>query len=182
MFLHTASAPSVASPARPAFAPSLSAPVFALGARAPLPLCGARPAANADAYVVGRPRGPVAMAKRPQGKRRSGSGASSDSNRAASTENKTTEVGPDGEPVEDRVTTIELDGIVTESLPSAMFRVELENGVNVRGHISGKIRKNYIRILVGDKVRCELSPYDLTKGRIICTFPYICFSSTQGIL
>ncbi|CDF35996.1 Translation initiation factor IF1, Rhodoplastic [Chondrus crispus] len=67
-------------------------------------------------------------------------------------------------------TTIEIDGIVTESLPSAVFTVQLENDAVVRGHISGKIRKNYIKILVGDKVRCELSPYDLTKGRI--TFRY----------
>lgn len=65
---------------------------------------------------------------------------------------------------------IEIDGTVIESLPSAMFRVELENGAVVLGHISGKIRKNYIRIIVGDKVKCELSPYDLTKGRITCTF------------
>lgn len=66
-------------------------------------------------------------------------------------------------------TTIEIDGIVTESLPSANFLVELENKHVVHAHISGKIRKNYIRILVGDKVKCELSPYDLTKGRITCT-------------
>lgn len=65
-------------------------------------------------------------------------------------------------------TTIEIDGTVLESLPSAVFKVELENKAIVLGHISGKIRKNYIRILVGDKVRCELSPYDLTKGRIVC--------------
>lgn len=64
-------------------------------------------------------------------------------------------------------TTIEIDGVVTESLPSATFRVELENKALILGHISGKIRKNYIKILVGDRVRCELSPYDLTKGRII---------------
>lgn len=63
-------------------------------------------------------------------------------------------------------TTIEIDGTVTESLPSANFKVELENGVEIQAHISGKIRKNYIRILVGDKVKCELSPYDLSKGRI----------------
>ncbi len=66
-------------------------------------------------------------------------------------------------------TVIEVDGVVLESLPSAVFKVELENGAIVLGHISGKIRKNYIKILVGDKVRCELSPYDLTKGRITCT-------------
>lgn len=67
-------------------------------------------------------------------------------------------------------TVIELDGVVTESLPSAVFKVQLENDAIILGHISGKIRKNYIKILVGDKVRCELSPYDLTKGRI--TFRY----------
>lgn len=67
-------------------------------------------------------------------------------------------------------TAIALDGVVTESLPSATFRVELENGVTIIGHISGKIRKNFIKILVGDRVRCELSPYDLSKGRITCTF------------
>lgn len=71
-------------------------------------------------------------------------------------------------------TTIEIDGIVTESLPSAYFRVELENKVTVLAHISGKIRKNFIKILVGDRVRCELSPYDLTKGRIVCAL--LCFS------
>mmetsp|Transcript_42182 Transcript_42182/g.164847 ORF Transcript_42182/g.164847 Transcript_42182/m.164847 type:complete len:115 (-) Transcript_42182:42-386(-) len=61
---------------------------------------------------------------------------------------------------------IEMEGVVTESLPNAMFRVELENGQTVLTHISGKIRKNFIRILVGDKVQVEISPYDLTKGRI----------------
>ncbi len=61
---------------------------------------------------------------------------------------------------------IELEGTVHESLPNAMFRVELENGVEVLAHISGKIRKNFIRILPGDTVRVELSPYDLTRGRI----------------
>jgi translation initiation factor IF-1 len=55
---------------------------------------------------------------------------------------------------------IEVDGVVTETLPNAMFRV-------ITAHISGKIRKNYIRILTGDKVKCEMTPYDLTKGRII---------------
>lgn len=71
---------------------------------------------------------------------------------------------------------IEIDGTVIESLPSAMFKVELENEAVVIGHISGKIRKNYIRIVVGDKVKVELSPYDLTKGRITCTFTFCsCF-------
>ena len=62
---------------------------------------------------------------------------------------------------------IELEGKVIEPLPNAMFKVELENGHQVLAHISGKLRMNYIRILPGDKVTIELSPYDLTKGRII---------------
>ena len=62
---------------------------------------------------------------------------------------------------------IELEGIVTEKLPNTMFKVKLENGVIVLAHISGKLRQNFIRILPGDKVTLELSPYDLTKGRII---------------
>jgi translation initiation factor IF-1 len=61
---------------------------------------------------------------------------------------------------------IVIDGIVQETLPNAMFRVELENGHNVLAHISGKMRMHYIRILPGDKVTVELSPYDLSKGRI----------------
>jgi translation initiation factor IF-1 len=59
-----------------------------------------------------------------------------------------------------------VDGVVMEPLPNAMFRVELENGHKVLAHISGKMRMHYIRILPGDKVTVELSPYDLTKGRI----------------
>ena len=61
---------------------------------------------------------------------------------------------------------IEVDGVVQEALPNAMFRVELENGHEITAHISGKMRMHYIRILPGDKVRVEMSPYDLTKGRI----------------
>ncbi|OGC11495.1 translation initiation factor IF-1 [candidate division WOR-1 bacterium RIFOXYA12_FULL_52_29] len=61
---------------------------------------------------------------------------------------------------------IELEGEVTEALPSALFRVKIETGQLILAHVSGKIRKNYIRILPGDKVRIELSPYDLTRGRI----------------
>ena len=61
---------------------------------------------------------------------------------------------------------IEIEGIVVEKLPNAMFKVELENGHQVLAHISGKLRKNFIRILPGDKVAMEMSPYDLTKGRI----------------
>ena len=61
---------------------------------------------------------------------------------------------------------IEIEGIVVEKLPNAMFKVELENGHQVLAHISGKLRKNFIHILPGDKVTMEMSPYDLTKGRI----------------
>ena len=61
---------------------------------------------------------------------------------------------------------IEIEGIVVEKLPNAMFKVELENGHQVLAHISGKLRKNFIRILPGDKVTMDMSPYDLTKGRI----------------
>ncbi|MCI7275601.1 MAG: translation initiation factor IF-1 [Lachnospiraceae bacterium] len=62
---------------------------------------------------------------------------------------------------------IEIEGKVVEKLPNAMFKVELENGHIVLAHISGKLRMNYIRILPGDKVTLEMSPYDLSKGRII---------------
>jgi translation initiation factor IF-1 len=61
---------------------------------------------------------------------------------------------------------IEVDGTITEALSNAMFRVELESGHVITAHISGKMRMNYIKILPGDKVRVEISPYDLTKGRI----------------
>ena len=61
---------------------------------------------------------------------------------------------------------IEMEGTVVETLPNTMFRVELENGHVVTAHISGKMRKNYIRILTGDKVTVQLTPYDLSKGRI----------------
>jgi translation initiation factor IF-1 len=65
---------------------------------------------------------------------------------------------------------IEVEGVVLESLPNAMFRVELPNGHRVLAHISGKIRKHYIRILLGDRVLIELSPYDLGRGRITYRF------------
>lgn len=61
---------------------------------------------------------------------------------------------------------IEMEGKIIETLPNTMFRVELENGHIVTAHISGKMRKHYIRILTGDKVKVEMTPYDLTKGRI----------------
>ena len=62
---------------------------------------------------------------------------------------------------------IEMQGTILETLPNTMFRVELENGHVVIAHISGKMRKNYIRILTGDKVTVALTPYDLSKGRIV---------------
>jgi len=65
---------------------------------------------------------------------------------------------------------IEQDGIITEALSNAMFRVELENGHVITAHISGKMRMHYIKLLPGDKVKVEMSPYDLSKGRI--TFRY----------
>ena len=66
--------------------------------------------------------------------------------------------------------TIEVEGVVVESLPNAMFRVELPNGHKVLAHVSGKIRVHYIRILPGDRVLIELSPYDLSRGRITYRF------------
>lgn len=62
---------------------------------------------------------------------------------------------------------ITVEGVVTQALPNVMFRVDLENGANILCVASGKMRLNYIKILEGDKVRVEISPYDLTKGRII---------------
>ena len=65
---------------------------------------------------------------------------------------------------------IEVEGVVMESLPNAQFKVQLDTGQQILAHISGKIRKRYIRVLIGDKVKLELSPYDLNRGRI--TFRY----------
>jgi translation initiation factor IF-1 len=62
---------------------------------------------------------------------------------------------------------LQVEGAIVEALPNTMFRVDLDNGHRVLGHISGKMRKHYIRILPGDRVTVELSPYDLTRGRII---------------
>ena len=62
---------------------------------------------------------------------------------------------------------VEIEGVVVEKLPNAMFQVELENGHRVLAHLSGKLKMNFIRILPGDKVTLELSPYDLTHGRIV---------------
>ena len=68
---------------------------------------------------------------------------------------------------------IEQDGSIVEALSNAMFRVELENGHEIIAHISGKMRMNYIKILPGDKVKVEMSPYDLTKGRITYRYKYL---------
>ena len=65
---------------------------------------------------------------------------------------------------------IEIEGTINETLPNAMFKVELENGHEILAHVSGKIRMHYIRILPGDRVTVEMSPYDLTKGRITYRF------------
>ena len=62
---------------------------------------------------------------------------------------------------------IEMEGVILETLPNAMFRVQLENGHKMLAHISGKMRKNFIKILTGDRVSVELSPYDLNRGRIV---------------
>jgi translation initiation factor IF-1 len=62
---------------------------------------------------------------------------------------------------------IQMEGTITDTLPNTTFKVELENGHTVIAHISGRMRKNYIRILTGDKVTVELTPYDLSKGRIV---------------
>jgi translation initiation factor IF-1 len=114
------------------------------------------------AATISQAEAPLTMMAGNRSKRGGGGGGGGNKKAAAAKEARQEEE-PDA-----MATTIELDGIVTESLPSATFMVELENKVVILGHISGKIRKNYIRILVGDKVRCELSPYDLSKGRITC--------------
>ena len=74
---------------------------------------------------------------------------------------------------------IEVEGTVTEALPNTQFRVELDNGHKVLAHISGKMRMNYIRILPGDRVKVELSPYDLSRGRITYRFTYRFLSSLE---
>ena len=73
----------------------------------------------------------------------------------------------DGEEQEGKEKGIEVEGVVAENLPNAMFRVALQSGHEILAHVSGKIRMNFIRILPGDKVLVELSPYDLTRGRIL---------------
>lgn len=66
-----------------------------------------------------------------------------------------------------KIQPLTVEGVVTEALPNAMFRVELDNGVNILCMASGKMRKNYIKIIVGDRVKVEMTPYDLTRGRIV---------------
>lgn len=76
---------------------------------------------------------------------------------------------------------IEQDGVIVEALSNAMFRVELENGHEITAHISGKMRMHYIKILPGDKVRVEMSPYDLSKGRIVFRYKKIRYESKSII-
>jgi len=71
------------------------------------------------------------------------------------------------EPKQKKKDVIEVEGTVVEALPNAMFRVELDTGHKVLAHLSGKMRIHYIRVLLGDRVKVELSPYDLTRGRIV---------------
>jgi translation initiation factor IF-1 len=75
---------------------------------------------------------------------------------------------------------IEMEGEITEALPNTMFRVKLDNGHDVLGHISGKMRRHYIRILPGDRVKIELSPYDLDRGRITYRYKKAAASSTTS--
>jgi translation initiation factor IF-1 len=75
---------------------------------------------------------------------------------------------------------IEIEGIVAEALPNAMFQVELPNGKKILAHISGKLRQNFIRILPGDKVTLEMSPFDLTKGRITWRSKEGCAANCAG--
>jgi translation initiation factor IF-1 len=108
--------------------------------------------------LAGRPSRPA----RPGGARRTpGSRARKLQSKAAQKEKQLARTGPQKEQ------TIEMEGVVVEALPNVMFRVELENGHVVLGHISGKMRKHYIRILPGDRVKVEFSPYDLNRARII---------------
>ena len=99
------------------------------------------------------------MVKKSQGRRpvRGGSGGGAPTTTAAPAESGPRRTNPDA---------IAVEGRVIDALPNAMFSVELENGHKVLGHLGGRMRKNYIRVLPGDRVVVELSPYDLTRGRI----------------
>lgn len=70
-------------------------------------------------------------------------------------------------PLKESQAKLEVEGVVTEALPNTQFKVELDNGEEILAYLSGKMRRHYIRVLLGDRVRVELSPYDLTKGRIV---------------
>ncbi len=77
---------------------------------------------------------------------------------------------------------IEVEGIVTDALPNTTFKVQLENGHEILAHSSGKMRMHYIRILPGDKVKVELSPYDLTRGRITYRYKETCIAGSTALL
>jgi len=114
-------------------------------------------------------RGPIA---RPAGGRpgggRPGTGARRPGARAARMEAKAQQRSKQlARAGDNKEQAIEFDGTIVEALPNVMFRIDLDNGHRVLGHISGKMRKNYIRILPGDRVKVELSAYDLTRGRIV---------------
>jgi translation initiation factor IF-1 len=88
---------------------------------------------------------------------------------AATTLTHPVSAGPFGEPMA-KEDVLEFPGVVTELLPNATFRVKLENDHEIIAHTAGKLRKNRIRVLAGDKVLCEMTPYDLTKGRLVYRF------------
>jgi len=94
------------------------------------------------------------------GSSRRGSKARKAISKAQQREKQAARTGPEKEEA------IEIDGLVTEALPNVMFYIQLDNGPIILGHISGKMRKHYIRLVPGDRVKMELSPYDLTRGRI----------------
>jgi translation initiation factor IF-1 len=108
----------------------------------------------------GRPPRPGAGTAGARGGGRAGSRARKAISKAQQREKQAQRTGPVKEEA------IEIDGVVSEALPNVMFRVELDNGPTVLGHISGKMRKHYIKLVPGDRVKVELSPYDLSRGRI----------------
>ena len=115
-----------------------------------------------------RRRPPQRTGQRPgQGQRPGGGprrGASRQARLEAKQQQRTKQLARAGDNKEQA---IEFDGVIVEALPNTMFRIDLDNGHRILGHISGKMRKHYIRILPGDRVKVELSAYDLTRGRII---------------
>jgi translation initiation factor IF-1 len=115
----------------------------------------------------GRRRPPQRTGPRPGGGRPGGArrgGASRQARLEAKQVQRTKQLARAGDNKEQA---IEFDGVIVEALPNTMFRIDLDNGHRILGHISGKMRKHYIRILPGDRVKVELSAYDLTRGRII---------------